>query len=1025
MHMNETRSPAAFALLACFCALLACSCALAALGVGSATAALTPSWTAPAPADSPGDRPSAVSCPSEALCVGVDNAGQALTTTDPTAAAPAWASASIDTGQQLSAVSCASGALCVAVDRTGNALVGTSPTAGSAGWSGKPADPGHELTGVSCPSASLCVAVDAAGNALVSEDPAQNQWGPAVDIDGSERLSAVSCSSASLCVAVDAAGGVLVSREPAAGVGAWHRRALDAAGGLASVSCGVGGMAGAGGGGSAGGPGAVCVAVDAGGDILASGDPTSATPTWSATEADPGGALSAVSCAPLGSCVAVDGGGHALASEAPALAPAAWSTASPDHDALASVSCAAGSFCLALDTAGRSLSAPLPPPVSPVAPPPAPPTPRPSILGTPALGSQLTCQSGVPADATVQLSYLWLRELEPIAGATGPAYTVRGADEGHHLQCRVRASDAAGSATATSAFVSVPFQGLPVASGETLVGTARAHGARVLVPVACSTRAPHGCKLLLRLVSASASAGRSTIDTGIGVPPTRARGGTVDRRAATLASARVHLARRARRTIAVGLSARGRRLLARRHRLAVTLLVSGTVIGSIEAPLAEQRLVLGAGVSAGRSRAGRSVGARAHVPGASAPAPAVQTFASAVPTVAPAATAAARSLAASALTPYMGWDSYLAFGAHYSESTVLEQASDLLTLGLASLGYRFVWLDVGWWQGERAPDGQIALDRAQWPHGIAWLAGVLHNAGLLLGLYTDAGGDGCGGIGQGSYGHYRQDADTFAAWGVDAVKVDFCGGSHLGLDPARAYREFRAALDAGRRPMLLSICDFLQPGEHGEGEPPPARSAFSSYAFGPEVGASWRTDGDVGVPGHVPFGNVLRNLDADAAHPEAAGPGHWNDPDYLGPDQGMGVAQFRTQVSMWAMLAAPLMVSRDLGRLSRASLAAIENREVVAVDQDPLGAQGTLVASEGAGQVWVKPLSDGSRAVALLNRGPVPLRIETSAAAVGLGRARRYAVRDLWAHRTSATSGALGALVGGDTTVLLRVSAVR
>jgi hypothetical protein len=925
----------------------------------------------------------------------VDAAGNALSATDPTAAAPAWTSAPVDPGRELSAVSCPSASLCVAVDRSGNALTATNPTAGLAGWSGTPADPGHELTGVSCPSASLCVAVDAAGNALVSEHPAQNLWGLAVDIDGSDRLGAVSCSSASLCVAVDTAGGVLVSREPAAGAGAWHRRALDAAGGLAAVSCGVGDVAGPG----SGGPGAACVAVDASGNLLASGDPASATPTWSDTEADPGGVLSGVSCTPLGLCVAVDGGGHALASEAPTLAPAAWSVAGPDHNPLVGVSCSAGSFCLALDAAGRSLSAPLPPPPSPVAP---PPTPRPSILGTPALGSQLTCQSGVPSDAAVQLSYLWLRELEPIAGAIGPTYPVKAADEGHHLQCRVIASDAAGSASATSAFVSVPFQGLPVASGETLVGRARAHGARVLVPVACSTKAPHGCKLALRLLSAGVD--RSTID------------GIVDRPAATLATARAHLARGARRSVAVVLSARGRRLLARRHTLAVTLLVSGTVIGSIEAPLAEQRLLLGARTSIGRAVGLRALAASVSTHSVQAPAPAARAFAT------HAHTAGRPRAAASSATPYMGWDSYFAFGDRYSESTVLEQASDLLTLGLARRGYRFVWLDVGWWQGARTADGQIALDRAQWPHGIAWLAGVLHHAGLLLGLYTDAGSDGCGGIGQGSYGHYRQDAHTFAAWGVDAVKVDFCGGSRLGLDPARAYREFRVALDAGGRPVLLSICDFLQPGEHGEGEPPPLRSAFSSYVFGPEVGASWRTDGDVGVPGHVPFGNVLRNLDADAAHPEAAGPGHWNDPDYLGPDQGMGVQQFRTQVSMWAMLAAPLMVSRDLGRLSRASLATIENREAIAVDQDPLGAQGTLVASEGAGQVWVRALSDGSRAVALLNRGTVPLRIETSAGAVGLGPARRYAVRDLWTHRTSTTSGALGAEAGRDSTVLLRVA---
>jgi hypothetical protein len=619
---------------------------------------------------------------------------------------------------------------------------------------------------------------------------------------------------------------------------------------------------------------------------------------------------------------------------------------------------------LALDTAGRSLSAALPPPLSLVAP---PPTPRPSVTGTPALASQLSCQSGLPADATLQVSYAWLRELEPIPGASASTYVVRVTDEGHHLQCRVTAANAAGSASATSAFVNVPFQGLPVASSETRVGKARASGDRAIVPVACSPKATRGCTVLLRLSCAGAG------------------------HVAALASRRAHLGRGAKKSIALGMNGRGLRLLRRAHRLSVNLLASGTVIGSIEAPLSEQRLVL----TSGRSRGGA--------------ASLVQ--------------AVARARTEHAATPYMGWDTYFAFGSRFSESTVLEQASDLISLGLARRGYRLVWLDAGWWQGQRGANGQIAIDREQWPHGIGWLAHVLHHAGLQLGLYTDAGGDGCGGVGQGSYGHYQQDADTFAGWGIDAVKVDFCGGSSLGLDPAQAYRQFRAALDASGRPMLLSICDFLQPGEHGEGQPGVSQSAFTSYAFGPEVGNSWRTDGDVGVPGRVPFGNVLRNLDADAAHPEAAGPGHWNDPDYLGPDQGMGVAQFRTQMSMWVMLAAPLMVSRDLGHLSRASLAAMSNPEAIAIDQDPLGAQATLVNSQGAAQVWVKPLADGSRAVALLNRGPVALRIETSAAAIGMPGARQYAVRDLWAHRTSATRGSLGAAVGRDSTVLLRVSA--
>ncbi len=375
-------------------------------------------------------------------------------------------------------------------------------------------------------------------------------------------------------------------------------------------------------------------------------------------------------------------------------------------------------------------------------------------------------------------------------------------------------------------------------------------------------------------------------------------------------------------------------------------------------------------------------------------------------------------------TPYMGWDTYFAFGGNYSEASVLQQASELVSLGLEQRGYRYVWLDAGWWHGTRAADGQITVSPRQWPHGLAWITRTLHAAGLLVGLYTDAGPNGCGGAGQGSYGHYQQDVNTFAAWGFDAVKVDFCGGAEYHLDPAGAYSAVHAAIvaNSSHRPMLLSICNFLQPEQYGEGRPALDESAFSSYGFGPSVGNSWRTDTDVGFPGNVPFVDVLRNMDADAAAPQAAGPGHWNDPDYLAPDQGMSAAQFRTQLSMWSMLAAPLMISDELTKIGRASLAAVQNTEVIAIDQDPGGAQGTLLSSTADGQVWVKPLIDGSRAVALLNRSSSATRIQTSAAALGLPPASSYALRNLWTHTTSSTRGSIGAEVPGDSTVLLRVS---
>ena len=388
------------------------------------------------------------------------------------------------------------------------------------------------------------------------------------------------------------------------------------------------------------------------------------------------------------------------------------------------------------------------------------------------------------------------------------------------------------------------------------------------------------------------------------------------------------------------------------------------------------------------------------------------------------ASGAATPVSVLAPTPYMGWDTYFAFGSHYDEATILEQASQMRTKGLIKGGYDYLWLDVGWWQGARDAAGEITVSATQWPHGMAWLTRTLHAAGLKVGLYTDAGTNGCGGKGQGSFGHYQQDVNTFARWGFDAVKVDFCGGIQQRLDPASAYAEIHEAIahNASNRPMLLSVCNYLQPGQYESEVPTLENSAFSSYTFGPSVGNSWRTNTDVGVPGDVEFSSVLRNLDADAAAPEAAGPGHWNDPDYLGPDQGMSAAQFRTQFSMWAMLAAPLMVSEDLLAMSSATHTTVTNREAIAIDQDPAGQQARLLSSNGSGEVWVKPLANGTRAVALLNRSSKSLEITTSAAAVGMGAANAYQLRNVWTGAVTSTTGGIGASVPRESTVLLGVS---
>ncbi len=1031
----------------------------------SAAAAPQLSWSAPTPFDA-GNGPTAVACQSESLCIAVDSAGNALTSTDPGVAAPHWTGALIDAGSgPLQAVSCAPAGPCLAVDAHGHALSQAIP--GASSWNSNDIDGGTSLTGVSCPAASLCVAVDAGGSILWSAAPRTSAWSSA-PVDAGHALRGVSCASSALCVAVDDAGRVLASTDPLGGAGTWRVQTVDFTS-LHAISCTA----------------AACVAVDAAGQALASANAGAASATWSLTPID-FEALTAVSCAETGLCTAVDASGRAIATDIAAAPAPGWTATATSTTGLAGVWCLSSGLCLAVDGAGRSVAGRPPAPAVATLPAPlvaattatlagtvdprgasltscrfeygrtpaytasvpcsvvpaaaggaqgvsAPAAglepnttyhyravassasgeaaggdatfttavssavaivrPHPSLSGTPAPGQTLTCHANVESSGGVTLTYAWLRETVPVAGSTSSTYAVKGRDSGHHLQCVVTATNGGGSASASSSFVTVPAGGAPESAGETLVGTATYAGGRVSLPVTCSKRAASGCTLVARLTATGAH-----------------------RRRVTLAATRATLPAGARRTLVFPLTKTARRLLVQSKRLSTQLAVSGTVIGVIQAQLAQESLTI---VNGRPARATRLSPARA----ASLAVQAGSTRAAALPS-ARSNSAAARAAKLLAATPYMGWDTYFALGGRYSESSVLEEASRMITLGLQQRGYRYVWLDVGWWHGAREANGQIEVSGAQWPHGLRWLTSTLHAAGFLTGLYTDAGPNGCGGAGQGSYGHYQQDANTFAAWGFDAVKVDYCGGSEYNLEPAAAYSAFHVALanNASRRPILLSICNFLLPGQQEAESPTVANSAFGSYSFGPSVGNSWRTDTDVGLPGNTTFASVLRNMDADAAAPQAAGPGHWNDPDYLAPDQGMNAAQFRSQLSMWSMLAAPLMVSADLRAISHASVQSLENAEVLAVDQDPAGVQGRLISASGNGEVWARPLVGGSRAVALLNRGAGTITIRTTAGAVGLPHASRYTVRNLWSHGASASSGAISARVPAFSTVLLRVA---
>jgi hypothetical protein len=621
------------------------------------------SWSGPVTIDVGGSL-SSVSCPSESLCVAVDREGNALSTGSPGSLATPWTKVGIDAGQQLSSVSCASASLCVAVDRHGRAFATSHPFGGA--WSERAIDGTTALTGVSCPTESLCVAVDEAGNVLVSSDPGSPEaiWTPSAA--HGTALQGVSCAGSS-CFAVDVAGNVLASSN------GWQPRPLDAAHNLTGVSCSA----------SLG-----CLGVDAGGNVLASGDPAASAPTWSATPIDSRGGLAGDSCTPSGLCVAVGGHGEALASDNPTAPLPGWTESSADAgEALTGVSCLASGFCAAVDTHGHATVGRVPAPslagavpaevtatgamlsglldphdatllgcsfeygtstsygqsvpcttlpfanggLQPVNAPISglqPNTtyhyrllassasgtgagedvtfttsvssgvplvfPHPSVAGTPAVGQRLSCRSGVPSGSGAQLSYLWLRDLLPIPGATGSSYIVKGNDAGRHLQCQVTARNAGGSATARSAFVTVPVQGVAASSGETVVGRARLRGARLRVPVTCSAQAARGCQIVLRVtIVETLRAGRVVAISARGASPRHlARAGALRRVTVSLGSVRARLARGQHASVSLPLNATARRLLAARHRLPALLAVSGTVIGVIQSVLAEQVLVL-------------------------------------------------------------------------------------------------------------------------------------------------------------------------------------------------------------------------------------------------------------------------------------------------------------------------------------------------------------------------------------------------------------------------------------------------
>ncbi|CAM5438302.1 MULTISPECIES: NPCBM/NEW2 domain-containing protein [Streptomyces] len=373
---------------------------------------------------------------------------------------------------------------------------------------------------------------------------------------------------------------------------------------------------------------------------------------------------------------------------------------------------------------------------------------------------------------------------------------------------------------------------------------------------------------------------------------------------------------------------------------------------------------------------------------------------------APAETPAAPALADGlALTPPMGFNNWNSTHcrAEFNASMVEGIADLFVEKGLKDAGYQYVNLDDCWALPDRDANGKLVPDPARFPDGIKAVADYVHAKGLKLGIYTSAGTKTCDSTGfPGALGHEYSDARQFADWGVDYLKYDNC--NNQGVDAQQRYRTMRDALEATGRPIVYSICEW------GQNKP---------WEWASDVGHLWRTTGDISDS----WSSMLSILKQNLPLAPYAGPGHWNDPDMLEVGNGgMTDTEYRSHFSLWSVMAAPLLIGTDLRKASPATYDILGNKEVIAVDQDPLGKQGTVVSSGGGRWVVAKEMKDGSRAVALFNESGTAQRIATSARAVGLPDADAYALRDLWQHRTYNTAGTIAATVPAHGTVLLRVA---
>jgi alpha-galactosidase len=359
-----------------------------------------------------------------------------------------------------------------------------------------------------------------------------------------------------------------------------------------------------------------------------------------------------------------------------------------------------------------------------------------------------------------------------------------------------------------------------------------------------------------------------------------------------------------------------------------------------------------------------------------------------------------------ALTPPMGWNSWNTFQTKINEKLVMGIADRMISSGMKEAGYDYLVLDDGWMTMQRDSAGNLVADPEKFPHGMKALVDYVHAKGLKFGLYNCAGTKTCAGY-PGTRGYEYQDARLYASFGIDYLKFDWC--STDGINAKEAYTTMSKALRAAGRPILFSLCEW------GTNKP---------WEWAAPLGQLWRTTGDIyqcfeGTYNHGTWSAncVMKIVDLQKDLRKFAGPGHWNDPDMLEVGNGMTISEDRAHFSIWCMLAAPLIAGNDIRNMTKETQQILVNKDMIEVDQDPLGIEGFRYSEKDSLETWFKPLQHGDWAVCFLNRSKNAQKIlfdwkkelvqDGLSSRILNAASTQYGIKDLWSGATIGNTSAV------------------